>query len=371
MTGLLQSLWILISVTRLTGIPAYALAIDCNGNFNITKESDAKDLRENCKIVGGDLIFGSNISENINLDGVEEVRGDWKHNPRRDGQVLTLFNISSSTLKLIDGNFRLIGPIGLERLILPNVGNISEAVSFVSMAHLTHIDFTNLEYFRYLWLEAPKLQEFKIDELKGFTRNYAGWITIYDGGSVESLDGLFKGPIAPTNEAQLPNITIENIPNVKQLTLGWKNIFSAQISGQLKYRYWSPPPNITLILGGPDSETVYINELETREGIIGIERGSKTTNLSIGSFKSMNDMITDLRLPFDQVSNVTIRGDNMTSLELPKEAEQWNDVSISIALVRKLRFESPVNAEGRQTWYWPNQTMSSFFFLGDVSTNFL
>ncbi|CAI6091312.1 unnamed protein product [Clonostachys chloroleuca] len=66
------------------GSPAYALAIDCNGNFTITKESDAKDLRENCKIVGGDLIFGGDISENINLDGVEEVRGDWKHNPLSD-----------------------------------------------------------------------------------------------------------------------------------------------------------------------------------------------------------------------------------------------------------------------------------------------
>ncbi|KAK7217353.1 hypothetical protein V2G26_005356 [Clonostachys chloroleuca] len=167
------------------------------------------------------------------------------------------------------------------------------------MANLSHIDFTNLKYFRFLHLEAPKLQEFKIDELKGFIRNYTG-------------------PIATANEARLPGITIQNIPNVKQLTLGWKSILSAHISGQLKYRYWSPPPNITLIIGCPDSETVYISELETREGIIGIERGSKITSLSIGSFKSMNDMITDLRLPFDQVSNVSIRGDRMTSLELPK-----------------------------------------------------
>uniref|UniRef100_A0A8H7KFM3 Receptor L-domain domain-containing protein n=1 Tax=Bionectria ochroleuca TaxID=29856 RepID=A0A8H7KFM3_BIOOC len=367
MTGLLHSLWILISVT------SYALAIDCNGSFAIAKESDAKDLRENCKIIGGDLEFGGDISENINLDGVEEVRGDWRHNPLSDyhGKVGTLFNISSSTLKLVDGIFDLTGPNGLERLILPNLGNISESVSFDSMANLTHVDFTNLKYFRSLDLETPKLQEFKIDELKGFTRNYTGRIFISDGGSVESLDGLFKGPIAPANETQLPTITIQKIPNIKQLTLGWKSILSAHISGQSWYQHWGPPPNITLILGGPDSETVHIHELETREGIISIERGSKTSNLSIGSFKSMNDMITDLRLPFHQVSDVAIRGDRMTSLELPKEAEQWNNVSISIWLVRKLRFESSVNAEGRQTWYWPNQTMSSFYILGDVSTNFL
>ncbi|CAH0054921.1 unnamed protein product [Clonostachys solani] len=367
MTGLLHSLWILIFVTTC------ALAIDCNGDFTITKESDAKDLRENCKIIGGNLIFGGNISENINLDGVEEVQGSWRHHRPSDssGKVDRLFNISSSTLKLVDGVFDLWGPIGLERLILPNVGNISESVSFDDMTNLTHVDFTNLKYFRSLDLETPKLQEFKIDELKGFTRNYTGRIFISDGGSVESLDGLFKGPIAPANEDALPTITIQNIPHVKQLTLGWKSILKAKISGQLWYQHWSPPPNITLILGGPDSETVQIHELETREGIIGIERGSKTSNLSIGSFMSMNDMITDLRLPFHQVSEVRIRGDRMTSLELPKEAEQWNNVSISIWLVRSLRLDSSVNAEGRQTWYWPNQTMSSFYILGDVSTNFL
>ncbi|VUC27577.1 unnamed protein product [Clonostachys rosea] len=366
MAGLLYALWILTFATT------YALGIDCNANFTISEESDAKELRENCKIIGGDLTFEGNISENINLDGVEEVRGSWSLNPlNSSGKVETLFNISSSTLKLVDGLFYHRGPSGLERLVLPNLGNISGPAYFDSMANVTHIDFTNLVSIASLDLQTPRLQEFKINELKGFTGNFSDRIFISDGGSVESLDGLFKGPIAPANGYLLPAITIQKIPNIKQVTLGWKHIQRAHISGQLWYQHWSPPPNITLVLGGPDSETVHINELEIREGVIGIERGSKTSNLSIGSFKSMNDMITDLRLPFHQVSEVAIRGDRMTSLELPKEAEEWNNVSISIWLVRSLHLESSVNSEGRQTWHWPNQNMSNFYILGDVSTNFL
>ncbi|KAK7230077.1 hypothetical protein V2G26_002247 [Clonostachys chloroleuca] len=84
-------------------------SFDCIGNATISSTDDAKELRENYKIVRDDLSFTNNITETINLDGLEEVHGVLYHagcDPKFDGPSCLgasdeLFNITSSTLSFL------------------------------------------------------------------------------------------------------------------------------------------------------------------------------------------------------------------------------------------------------------------------------
>lgn len=97
---------LLLAVVQVT-----ASEINCNGNVTIRNGEDAKNVRENCKAIAGNLDL--DIFETCNLDGLEEVQGDVVHQclTKQKGldycmDASTTFTISSSTLRSINGSLR-------------------------------------------------------------------------------------------------------------------------------------------------------------------------------------------------------------------------------------------------------------------------
>jgi hypothetical protein len=350
--------------------PGLVAAIECNSNVTVSSASDASDIRENCQVIEGDLNIVAHDSETINLDGLEEIRGSLVIRDSSD-QTSPLFNISSSTLKSIGGRLDAFLFPTVEKIILPNLANVTGSVSFEKMDHLTHIDLTSLQYLGSFTLSVETLEEFKLDGFQGFTgANGNGYVSISSAGNVTSLDGLFKNPVDVSNLDTLPEVYVSDIPKVTQLTFGWKQVGHLEICSQ-GCTIWEELSTLTLTLGGPSSESVEIGHLELRNGPAQLERGSQTKNLTVTFLESMNDHIKDMKLQFDHASEIKVRGDRLESLEFPVEAEQWNNVSISIWLVNNLDLMSAFNSEGTQTWFWPQNNMSSFYLMGYVSTDFL
>lgn len=99
----------------------------------VSNAQDAEQVRNSCTTIGGDLVFGPTLSESINLDGVETVRGSICHSadPHGSDGVIEPFNISSSTLTQLDGDIDFWFFHGLERLAWPNLERVTEAPSTI------------------------------------------------------------------------------------------------------------------------------------------------------------------------------------------------------------------------------------------------
>ncbi|KAJ5711753.1 hypothetical protein N7488_005909 [Penicillium malachiteum] len=85
------------------------LAANCT-SVTITSVADADTLRQNCPTVSGTITIGpfnETTVQDINLDGVKVIQGDFKtaENGRGAGDIPSgPFTISSSTLQLVEGN---------------------------------------------------------------------------------------------------------------------------------------------------------------------------------------------------------------------------------------------------------------------------
>ena len=360
-------------------IPIGSLADDCT-NVTIANAADADAVRKSCPVIQGDLTFVGTISESINLDGVETVLGGILHDGacgRTDDECphVQPFTISSSTLTTVNQtiNFRYFP--GLEKLILPNLTTVNSGLMLKRLHDLTHLDITGLSYVGWVLLETTSLKTLLLDGLKGFTGTGSnGYVSLWDAGQVESVDGFFKNPIDPvfypeTSQDSSLSTNAAVIPNVRKITIGWTRIPKLSLSGQ----------NLTVVLGGPSTKSMEIDMFEVGGGVVDLQRSPELKNLTLTTFSMDNNRnMTHLKADFDQVANFAVYGHpSLRTLELPPQAVNWANLSMRLTQDPSgpLNFSSEytVDASGQKqrTWYWPEKDMREVVVHGNIATDFL
>jgi hypothetical protein len=215
-------------------------------------------VRENCKTIAGNLDL--DIFETCNLDSLEEVQGEKQHGLDYCMDASTTFTISSSTLRSINGSLRFFYYRGVEKLDFPKLNKVRQEISLYAPYNLTHINFSNLEYFGGFSLNTPSLIELQLDKFKEFTSRgvlkpdgtpSGPYVNIHDTGRLESLDNFFQNPVNPynlyNNGASNTFIDFHRF-TVRNLTFGWTRMPSMAIQAKsqltltlvvLKLKEWS------------------------------------------------------------------------------------------------------------------------------------
>lgn len=345
-------------------IPKALAAVDCASDVTITNADDAKELRESCTTLDGNIELAEGISETINLDGLEVINGDILHTGcglYSHCVVPDAFNLSSTTLQHVNGSIYFWYLKGLKGLSLPALEYIGEWLDLGVADNVTHIDLTNLKRVSNIILDAERLEEFRLDGLEEF--NYKGHgdsgVTIRNAGQIDSLDGFFKNALDPKGgrdqwaEGSGIYITEYAIPNVRHVTFGWTRVQSFTIGGT----------DLTITFGGPDTEDQFIENMKVLNGVQALRRGSAVRNLTIGEFDMIEPGMVDLALPFDQVSSVSVGCNNLQTIELPSEAQQWNVTSLDIwsCLLLDLNVHE---------WYWP-RSLERLTLAANLTNEFL
>ena len=351
----------------------------CRENATIANAREADDLRKRCNVLEGDLTLEYGISESINLDSLEEVEGSILHEgcslfgtqvAYENGwcEVPPAFEIRSTTLKQVGGSIWFSRFPGLDKVTFPNLDTVNGSISLNGVNNLTYLDLTNLKRIRSFTLHAERLETFKLDGLESFTEGkgmISSRVHLGDIGMVESVDGLFENPLDPMSQGRWTGEDGQSfygrrMSHVRSLTFGWRRINALKLTGE----------NLTVTLGGPSTESMEIENLEVRDGVAELRRNPQLRNLTIGAFElGFNNSITDLELPFDQLSSIAIYGtESLRSITLPPEAENWNwngqNQGLTITNTPNLEL-SP------DTWHWPKSDISRVLIIANISNEFL
>jgi hypothetical protein len=358
-----------------------ASEINCDGNITIRNGEDAKNVRENCKTIAGNLDL--DIFETCNLDGLEEVQGDVSHKcpTKQHGldycmDASTTFTISSSTLRSINGSLRFFYYRGVEKLDFPKLNKVRQEISLYAPYNLTHINFSNLEYFGGFSLNTPSLIELQLDKFKEFTSRgvlkpdgtpSGPYVNIHDTGRLESLDNFFQNPVNPynlyNNGASNTFIDFHRL-TVRNLTFGWTRMPSMAIQAKSQ---------LTLTLGGPETEGMeFEGILEIGTGVSTINRHENLKNLTVHRFDVRQSAVIDLDLSFNQVASVIVYDNpQLRQLRLPSMAQSWKNLYLSINSNDNLLLSPIKNSSDETIWHWPTDDMSSVIIVANITANFL
>lgn len=354
----------------------------------ITDVEEARQLGGNCSVVEGDVVVHGDLSGELNLDGLEAVRGSLRFQRFEFGLGEGLgvglgYNLSSSTLKVINGSLDIYSSSDIQSIILPALNFVNRSV-FVTGKNLTYLDLTNLEYVGNILFSTPLLKTLKMDGLKDFT-GYLNFtqsriFTFSSVGEVESLDPFFKYPIEPLtldgSRSGVYDIELdyESTPRVKEITFGWNWMHGIIIKDK----------DLSITFGGPETSSMEIDSLQARGGSINITRSTGLDSLKVGELilqgassldeprpRTRPDM-SPLELPFDELTMLHIFGvGELRSIELPPEAENWKNVSLEINDCSNLNMTSEQNAQGETAWYWPRHDMDLLSIYGNMTDEFL
>ncbi|KAI0502745.1 hypothetical protein F5B22DRAFT_632209 [Xylaria bambusicola] len=374
----------------------------CTENVTLSTGAEAQSLSERCKILDGSITLPGNLSESINLDGLEEIRGDFTmefsysgdsgYSIQYEPYYGPSYEISSSTLQTVGGVVQFgLGSTGLaypEDYQAPSLGNVSfpslmniSAGVEIAAPNLTHIDLTSLQYFTFFSLSTPQLAQLQLRHVKGLNDNihWLNNVGLESIGNVESLDGLFSEPIDQTSSNLLhddgiwqtvyfgkqpphhypnnyPYGTSANgpAPSLRNLTIGWEQLQSTRFTDM----------NLTLTLGGTMTESMTIKIMVLERGNYKLQRGPAVKHLAVLAFRADNDFDnTDLVLPFDQVDEVYINSTELQSITLPQEAENWTRPIFELH-APKLRLDSST------TWHWPLHMDRLVIEAGTITDDF-
>ncbi|KAI9158006.1 hypothetical protein HJFPF1_05991 [Paramyrothecium foliicola] len=363
--------------------PGSLAAIDCTGDFTVHNASVAQALRENCRVVGGRVSIPSSYTGEINLDGVEAIRGGLIYNGcppedienggcRRVRPEPRPFTISSDTLREVR-HLSLWAPNGLSRVVLPNLRAVNGTVAVRQALHLVELDLTGLKYISGFTLEAPRLETFKLDGLEGFTKpadsNVKPTVNLVDIGSVTSVDGLYKNPLDPLQLGEWYGpVRLAPGQNLTNVTLGWTRLPELVVDH-------GEDESLTVTLGGPNTTSMHIETLSLIQNGR-FKRAPTLESLTVGKFEAGAEewyFPHRLDLPFDNASDIHIQfyfdAFEPRYVTLPPQAVDWPEPAIWIQGYEGLQLQSLFDSEGRQTWYWP-RSMKSLFIGAAMSNEF-
>jgi hypothetical protein len=362
-----------IPLTSLTGVAA----VDC-GTTVINSTADAEALRNNCKTVHGSVLLGDGIAESISLDGVEIIEGDLSHYGCREVSekcnIPPPFNVSSTTLSLINGDLSFFYFQGLEKLVLPNLSKINGSMFLQRVHNLTSLDITSLVSVGAIVIEAVNLINLHHNGLQNCTGGPSGLGISIWAAAVDSVDSFYKNPVymPPEFLDAASGIGLgPGLPNVRKVTIGWPYV------AHLSIRSDNPNQTLDVTLGGPSTTTMEIDKITVQRGLSSLERGANVKNLTVNNLRFIETSnVTHLKLPFNQLSNVEILDqDQLQSIELPPQAVDWENLQLTISGNQHLNLSSEytVNQQGQptRTWYWPQKDMKSVSIHGKISNDFL
>lgn len=340
-------------------------------------------MRKACRVVDGTITIPQSLNqlENISLDGIEVVNGDLRsYNcgsisiKRRSSTNSSVVGFSSSTLTTIHGDLALDGCIpDFTNISFPNLKTIDGAFDLVNTASLAYLDITNLDSVGYFRLHAPTLVTMVHKELRNVTGAHGTKKVVVEETSLISVDSLFRNPLdIGDSPASIGGKTLmfEDYPTqtLTNATFGFARAGSLSIEGN---------GTLYVTLGGPDQTTMALTNLTFSRGTAGLIRNPQLANLTVetvtlGSYNNF----TDLLLPFDNMSNLTILYEQtLTQLELPPQAVNYTDFSFTLFGCTNLNLSSQFTTDPdgttRQTWYWPQKDIKSLSLVGNIATPFL
>ncbi|KAK7404073.1 hypothetical protein QQX98_010131 [Neonectria punicea] len=359
-----------------------ARCVECT-NVTISTADDADQVRKDCKAIQGFLRF-ENVNETLNLDGLETIDGDVRHDGdgfEGDGDMdapyptgRTTFDIHSSTLQTVNGSVYFWRFNGLKELRFPNLTRVEKGFSMNSMNWLKVLDITKLERLGSFEVAAKHLTTLRHDGFRGFTgTSYNGGSLSFTTARVDSLDSWFRYPltiertIREFNPELAPgsvNINTWNLPNVKNITIGWAKTDKVWIRSFGGNR--TVGRGITVKFGGSQTKSQEIDFLQLEGNVTVFERGPVLDTLEVGRllFRKSDEKEVDLSI-FDKVTNLTIDSNqNLQKVRLSPSAVDWEDVNLymsyNINLTLTSEYRDPENKTDK-FWYWPRGDMRSIY----------
>lgn len=346
-----------------------AAAVDCSANITIADSDDASEVRKACTTIEGSLVFKRRLSDNINLDGVETVLGHVTHygcslyEDDDCAKVSSLFNISSSTLTTINGSLYFENFSGLNKLSFPNLSLVNGSFDLDRNKNLTHLDITHLTHVGSFHLDgAVALKRLDHDRLEGLTER-RGSVVVMDSGNIDSLDSFTEYPItSPQGEQELYlGFIMNRMDNIKNLTFGWANTSMVNIDGE----------NLTITLGGPSTKAMYMEDFSTNADLIRSPDLENLTAMTVtigdSSWLTKSPLLK-VSVWFDNLWSVMVSGSNITTVEIPSEAENWSSprvwVNTQMTDIREY------DDDGTKIWHWP-KILDSLTLEGSMNNSFL
>ncbi|KAJ6031062.1 hypothetical protein N7540_001794 [Penicillium herquei] len=321
------------------------LAADCSSVI-ITSLADAETLRQNCPIVNGTVTIGpfnETTTQDINLDGVEVILGDFHSfeniwNTKLDGITSGPFAISSSTLRLVEGSMEFFGD-SLQNLTLPNLTTIYGSF-YVTDSPMTYLDITSLESAYTFALAAENLTT--IHHTKITNTTYIELIQL----PVNSVESFVNNPI----EVQYCEVT-GPFPNMDTITLGFTNVsVEVNILAAL---------NVTL--GGSSATKMHVESLILDGNSTALTRSSTLESLTATSMIVRDTFMSRLDVDFDDLQSLEVESSEYYFLEeirLPPQAVNWTGgFNLYLTVNEKVNLSSQYTIDDAgnqvQTWYWP------------------
>ncbi|KAK7421585.1 hypothetical protein QQX98_002052 [Neonectria punicea] len=352
--------------------------VNCIGDVVIADSDDAREVREACEIITGDITLVGSFEDSINLDGVKKIGGNffheqcsWEMSPPSVCPKPSKRTISSSTLESIRGSLTVDSTSGLEALSFPGLMVVNGSLNLMSLDDLKHVDFTSLEYVARLSWNTENLKTLKMNGLKNMGEGRQGEETLQfiSVGELNSVDTFYKNPIhADDDTGAIIDLDADWMPNVKDVTIGWEFMDALRIN----------VTELDVTLGGPNTTEMEIGSIGLRQGSINLEGSSKLETLKVGSFyvnttdPSLGPDIEHLSLPFEELGGLYLQDwKTLRSIQLPPAAEKWKSFSLQLEDCENLDLTSEYNADKEKTWYWPMSDMEDLRVTGNISNAFL
>lgn len=400
--------------SRLSNRSSDAVAqVDCNANITIRLMSQLDQVRNECEVIGGDLILGANISGQADLNGIRKVTGtlDLFSCRRLRGDNCTIESgatatVLSSSLEEIGGSLRMDTPLAIQKVSFPNLSSVGDYVSLTDHGHLIDLDISNLREAGGLYLEdVSKLTALNITSLASIGTIYMWgarelkriisngvqnlthgedegeeaeeeaanddyYITIGDCEKLEQVGNLFARSVVPQGDKplslELPEGQYGPL-NFEETTIAWPNMTRMDIRGTTgRVRF-----------GNNDTESMHVKEGYARVGV-GFERAQNIQNLSFDHLEIKAEEGKDedqdtIQLPVNRLGELIVRVDRGVRVEkisLPEHAQEWGLKNLTLDLPRTKFLTRDNDDDGSIIWHWP-EDLHDVLLNGLIDQNLL
>ncbi|KAJ5688461.1 hypothetical protein N7536_011080 [Penicillium majusculum] len=244
-----------------------AFAANCSSTW-IKSMADANTLRQNCRVVTGNVDIGpftDNGTVNINLDGVEVIEGILKESYSMEDNYVTqpYYTLSSSSLKKVNGLEFGRYSTKVMNLTLPSLASVDVSVDIGVVAYnLTYLDITSLDSAHIISIGPPNLTTLRHTGLRNVTTLY-----IYPM-QIDSLGSLTDNPL------NLSQTYIQGLfPNVNNIVIGFTSADYIRIYD-----------NSALTLGGASTMEMTIKKIYIA-GVTDFKRSAQLKTLKLDSIE--------------------------------------------------------------------------------------
>jgi len=349
------------------------------GDRKVFTQKDARDLARECKVLVGNLdIISRNDTDDLNFDGLEEVKGsiwvqsicfadDKNAKEKKDCPSWEPVKIESSTLRRVGGHFVVRsfvpGKAGFWNITVPRLRTIGEDL-LLNDEQLEYLDVTDLEEIGDVDLDVPNLNTLRHEQLRSVTGGQAPAPGPIAGNfvvrriAVDNLDSFLKPNIS------LPNVQIQLESGMPRVTIGYAELGSLVLG--------APETNVSfdeVVFGDGNTQALHIQNFTSYSEVKKLVREPQLRDFSAGMFKMDRGSLHHWELPFDTLRELRLLDIKCPeTITLPPRAATWSNFTLQIKRgPMKLASEyADKDGQRTKTWYWPEQPIDTID-LQDVS----